>query len=106
MVYSPNMEARNTARTRTAALQNLRARCRGKVNEDGIYLVVRFRDCYAADDFEKVVAECGGEVESRIKTHKSKFVGDRTHKVTFTVGIDEDLYLAGRINLRTLKSWA
>lgn len=96
-------------------LQALRDRLRGNVSEDGIYLVYRSRYQESARDVAQMVRDLNGFVELVQKTgkmtsttHKGKYGPYNTFskpwRVVFSVGIDEDLYLAGRINLPAMKS--
>jgi hypothetical protein len=91
-----------------AALRNLRARCRNrygesKVAEAGIFLTCRFRGKEDARTFGHLIQQAGGEVFEIRKQAKARYVGDLTWLVAFTVGIDADLYLAGRVDLATAR---
>lgn len=91
-------------------LQTIRKRIRNKVSEDGIYLVYRCRYEWAAREVAEMVRQARGQAHVT-KVGKMTKVMKRTEhgsyetfsspwKVEFTVGVDEDLYLAGRIDAR------
>jgi len=91
--------------TTKQTLQNIRRRCRNKVQEDGIYLTTRFRGRYDAEDFCNLVRSLPESLVFVEKTHKARHTGDLVWKVAFTVDISADQYIAGRINLSTWESW-
>ena len=86
-----------------AALKSLRSRARGKVYTDGIWLCVRFRGCYDANDFAGLVEAAGGMVAENAKTRKARHTGDLVHRVVFSVDVDADLYIEGKLGLREVR---
>lgn len=84
---------------RVEILRTLRNRCRGKVAVSGIYLVVHFRTVQDADCLTHWIGRLGGQA-FHTKVRKAQYTGDLTHRVEFTIGIDEDAYIEGRNRLR------
>lgn len=87
-------------------LKALRGTLRNKVREDGIYLVFNSRYEESVRRVAKMVEELGGDVVEVRKHGKTTYrdcTASKTWRIDFTVGIDEDLYLAGRIPLSRLK---
>lgn len=87
-------------------LKTLRSTLRNKVREDGIYLVFNSRYEESVRRVAKMVEELGGDVIEIQKHGKTTYRGhsaSKTWRIDFTVGIDEDLYLAGRIPLSRFK---
>jgi hypothetical protein len=85
------------------SLAALRKTLKGKVREDGIFLVATFR--YEPD--AKWVARTARELGARNplvykigKTEYRNYRASRTWYVRFTIGIEADQYLTGRVNMR------
>lgn len=95
-----------------AQLRQLRAAVRETVREDGIYLVAMFRGRPTAELWAERVRELGGQAFITKEGTMRKIVVDgyetfsKTIKLTFTVGILADQYLAGRMGLKEAKAMA
>ena len=83
-------------------LQELRRTIKPTVREDGIYLVARFRYETSAKWVAQTAKAMGGEAHiCKIgKTEYRNYRASKTWQVRFTVGIEADQYLTGRINMR------
>lgn len=86
-------------------LTELRKALRGKVREDGIYLVASFRYKHSAKGVAEAIRQLGGEAEvCKVgKTEYQDHQASRSWRVQFTVGLDEDQYLAGRVSMRAFR---
>ena len=94
------------------ALRALKPRCSdrygvSKLRTKGIFLVNRFRYQEDAEAFSRLVEAAGGDVFEVAKVGKVEITeGGRATlpiRVTFSIGIDADLYLAGKLTIRDLR---
>lgn len=85
------------SKTRSEILRDLRNRVRTNVRVDGVYLTYRSRYEGSLKDVEKLIKALGGHIEEKGKSGKVRYLeGHQTtlpYYITFSVGIDEDLYL-------------
>tara|TARA_Y100000114_G_C11580564_1_gene240827 strand:+ start:259 stop:582 length:324 start_codon:yes stop_codon:yes gene_type:complete len=92
-----------TETLQTKEIQALRAALKGKVREDGMALTAWFRGRPQAEHWADAIRALGGEVWAVKKVGKMRKIGtcsvSLTVKMTFSVGMVEDLYLAGRETL-------
>ncbi len=77
-----------------------------KLQEDGIWLSVRFRTRQDAYRFADLVNAVHGQavIMSVRKTRTARHTGDLTWIVDFTITVNADNYLRGFIDLRTLRT--
>jgi len=84
-------------------LAELRKTIKTSVREDGIFLIARFRYEESAKWVAKTAKELGARDPRVIKVGKTEYRNyraSRTWQVRFTIGIEADQYLTGRINMR------
>lgn len=107
MTTAANTHAADAADTHEI-LRAIRASIRASVSEDGIFLTARYRYHTAAQDLADLVRQLPNALVIQVvKTGKvtmQNYTATKPSRVTFTVGIEADQYLAGRINFRQYRA--